>query len=380
MKKHPAVTVAANTDPTKRGVTVAAAVSTVRGVERQRFIVSWPEGGKRHRKWFTTRDQADRFAEQARLDHTLEEQRQAILQRRVGEADAGKLSAENLRDAVAALALLAGRGTLAEAAAALVRDIEARRRDVPTVAALAASYQSASEAAGLRPRSLGDLRTRLARFVEAFGPRKVNMVSSADARAWLEGLRTRDGKPLAPLSLQHFRFAVSGLFGYAIEHGHIEANPIAAVSHSRRARGSNRMESTAEILTPGEAKALLAAALEHAPAMVAPLALGLFAGVRTAELARMTWNDTSTLPRDLSASPGISPRSGAYATLKCPPCCGPGWPWRRHSRGRSRRRATAACWCLPGARRGWRAGRTTASGTRSRPTTLRPTATPGPPA
>jgi integrase len=262
---------------------------TVRGKKYLRYLVRYTEGGRRVRKVFSALADARRFAEQADRDAALEAERQGILSRRIGEDDAAKLNAEHLRDALAAMAILAGRGTLAAAAQTFVEVYEARRRDVPTVGELVTTYLSESAAHGLRERSIGDLRHRLDRLTEAFGNRKVNAVTHADAQQWLAGLRARDGKPLSGLSRQHFRFAAGALFSRAVELGYIEANPVANRTSSRRQAGSNRMESTAGILTPAEARALLNAAVEVAPETVASLALALFAGVRTAELSRLDW-------------------------------------------------------------------------------------------
>ncbi|MBN2450596.1 MAG: hypothetical protein JXR77_09410, partial [Lentisphaeria bacterium] len=66
-----------------------------------------------------------------------------------------------------------------------MRQFEARKRDVPTVDALIEMHLQAAEADGLRERSLKDLRLRLTRFAEIFGPRKVNDIRPAEAKQWL---------------------------------------------------------------------------------------------------------------------------------------------------------------------------------------------------
>jgi len=283
------------------GTPVTTTHVTVRGKKYLRYLVRYDDeaAGTRKRRTFGTLAEARRFAEQCGRDAAIAAERQAILQRRVGEEDAAKLSAAHLRDAVAALAVLAGRGSLTAAAELFVRDYEARKRDVPTVARMVETYLDESVAQGLRPRSLGDLRHRLSRLAEAFGSRRINDVSHAEAQQWLAGLCTRERRPLSALSRQHFRFAAGALFNRAVELGYIDANPIAAKTRSRRAKGSNRMESTAEILTPAEAKALLFAAAEHVPSVMPALALALFAGVRSAELSRMTWERHVSLEKGM---------------------------------------------------------------------------------
>jgi len=271
--------------------TVAKTSYTVRGKEYPRYLVRYLDEstGKRTRKVFSTLAEARRFAERCNRDAGIRDERQTILQKRIGE-DAAKLSADVLHDAVAALATLAGRGSLQDAASHYVRYLQATANDAPTVSELMAAYMENSEAQGLRPRSLSDLRVRLGRFARAFGSRKVNSITSADVNGWLDELKRPDGKRISPLTRQHYRFAVGGMLNFAIDRDYITGNPVAPKTRSRRSKGSNKLTNTAEILSPAQVRAIMDAAVEHVPAMIAPLALGFFAGVRTAEINRLEWD------------------------------------------------------------------------------------------
>lgn len=273
---------------------------TVRGKAYTRYVVPFmdDETGKRKRKTFAQLATARRFAEQLDHDTKKRDEREKILRARIGE-DAKKLSADSLRDAVAALAVLAGKGTLEAAARHYVALLERQAKSVPTVGELVQDYIQASEGEGLRDASLRELKHRLGRLIRRFGPRRVDELTGADLQQWFEGMRQKDGKRYSAASQKHYGFAVGAVFNYAIELGYIEVNPAAAKTRGRRGKARKTTESTAEIFTPDEAKALMTAAVQYAPEMVAPLGLGLFAGCRTAEIRQMTWERHIDLPGGL---------------------------------------------------------------------------------
>ena len=273
---------------------------TVRGKTYTRYLVVYrDDAGARKRKTFSTLATARRFAEQADHDAKMRDQREQVLRSRIGE-DASKLSAPQLRDAVAALAVLAGRSTLEAAARHYVAYVDKQERDAPTVAKLVADYIEAAKADDLRDASLRELEHRLGRLVAKFGERRVDELTGPQVRGWLQAMRRKDGKPYSKASREHYAFAVGAVFNHAIELGHIEANPAASKTRGRRGKSrGKRTSAPPAIFTPDEAKRLLTAAVQHAPDMVAPLALGLFAGIRTAEMRRMTWAKHIDLPRGL---------------------------------------------------------------------------------
>lgn len=76
---------------------------------------------------------------------------------------------------------------------------------------------------------------------------------------------------------------LSALFAFARRRGYVEINPIERIDRVRLERSPPR------ILTPDESVALLIAARRVAPEMLPSILLGLYAGIRPAELDRLTW-------------------------------------------------------------------------------------------
>ncbi len=284
---------------------VSKTTSTVRGKQYDRYLVVYRDDlDRRKRKYFASLADANAFARQCDLDQANRQQRQAILERRVGVEDAGRLTASDLRDAIEALAILAGRGSLVDAARAFVADLDRRAKDVPTVKELVDQYVVESEGHGLRERSMGDIRHRLNRLVECFGAHRVDEVTGAEVKHRLATMKQRDGKPYSAVTRRHFEVQWQALFNFAIEREHIVENPVTSKTRLRRHAGRRAESTTPEIWSPAEVKALLLAARDTCPDMVAPLALGLFAGLRTAEMRRVTWERHVKVKQTLVAITG----------------------------------------------------------------------------
>jgi integrase len=134
----------------------------------------------------------------------------------------------------------------------------------------------AKQADNLRPRYLKDLRDRLRRFVDQFGERKLADIQPAEIDQWLRELC------LSPLSRNTFRLRLFTLFEHGRQCGWASTNPVADV------RKVKVTEAIPGILEPAQiARLLEAASSETLPY----LAIGTFAGLRSAELERLQWKD-----------------------------------------------------------------------------------------
>jgi len=145
------------------------------------------------------------------------------------------------------------------------------------VAEVVAELVAAKEARGKSPRYIGDLSARLTRFAKAFAV-DIGTVTTADVQRWLDGLK------VAPQTAKNFRTVIHTLFEFAEARGYIvkDGNPVQGVETIKAKGGA------IEIYTPAE----IAALLEAAPADFRPvLALGAFAGLRSAEAERIEWKD-----------------------------------------------------------------------------------------
>jgi integrase len=166
-----------------------------------------------------------------------------------------------------------------------VRDYAKRHLAAPLPVARAVSDVLASkESKGRSDRLLSDYRHRLSKFAEHFAGRNLGDLTTADVQAWIDGLRSADGQPLAAQSRRNFATVTSGCFEFHRRRGAILANPCRDLE-----REKVRREEVA-FWTPKECAAILA----HLDPVALPAFLvSLFAGCRTAEAVRLTWADVN---------------------------------------------------------------------------------------
>lgn len=125
-------------------------------------------------------------------------------------------------------------------------------------------------------RYLRDLHNRLKRFQKSFGEEIVAAINTPLCDDWLRGL------PLAPASRNAYRRVLRTFFDYAESRGYCADNPIARIKKARE------RDKPVGVLTPKQVTALLTKA---APEIVPMLAIGAFAGLRAAEIARLDWKE-----------------------------------------------------------------------------------------
>jgi integrase len=220
--------------------------------------------GKRHRlrKTFACHDEAKTFAQLRKIERT-------------NRGTYGVMLSDRLRgEAVEADRLLAPYGvSILELARQYVLKMEQSQRS-ETVNNAVAQLLTAKVGDGLRRRYVLDLRSRLHRFAADFGTRKCSDITPAEIDRWLRALA------LAPLTRNTFRMRLSVLFQFAKQQGWVPTNPLADVPTARVT------PNVPGILTPEQAARLLeSASTETLPAF----AIGLFAGLRSAEIARLEW-------------------------------------------------------------------------------------------
>ncbi len=123
---------------------------------------------------------------------------------------------------------------------------------------------------------LKDFKYRLQPFAMKYTKRLMVEVTTKDVDAWLFSLKC------APQTRANHRRLLHNFFSYAKGRGYCEENPVsraARVKVIRKAPG---------ILTPAQTASLLAAC----PSDILPaVAIGLFAGLRTAEIERLDWRE-----------------------------------------------------------------------------------------
>jgi integrase len=247
-----------------RRTTLALTKTKVNG--RRYYCVTLPKlGGGRKRRFFKDKAEAQTFLRLAEVQ-----------QENYGTA-ALSISDALRVEAIECSELLQPYGkTLRDAArfyVAHLKTITGSRRVSDVVADLLA----ARTADGMSARYLGDLRVRLGRFVHSFGGEEmIAGISASRIDEWLRSLG------VGPVTRNTFRRRLGVLFSFAKRRGYVTENPIADVERAKE------RETEIAILSVTE----LARLLECASSDMLPFwTIGAFAGLRRAEIERLTWNE-----------------------------------------------------------------------------------------
>ena len=164
---------------------------------------------------------------------------------------------------------------VATAIEAFIAHQQIRQRSV-TVQRAAEELLERREAEGKSRGHVKDLRMRFRAFSAAHQGRLAAEITTADVDAWLASLS------VAPQTRLNARRIISNLFSYCVARGYAASNPVAASIRPKVP------PAPVGILTPEQARSLL----EACPWEVIPFAaIGLFAGLRTAEIERLHWAD-----------------------------------------------------------------------------------------
>jgi integrase len=109
-------------------------------------------------------------------------------------------------------------------------------------------------------------------------------------QAWLDGLN------LAPQSYRNYRTVLHTLFEFAVARGYAVDNPVMGAEKLKVRNGD------VEIFKPGEIARLLEAARARYADFLPSLAIGAFAGLRSAEIERLEWQDIDFASRHIVVS------------------------------------------------------------------------------
>ncbi|MEP6668951.1 MAG: site-specific integrase [Chthoniobacter sp.] len=135
---------------------------------------------------------------------------------------------------------------------------------------------AAKKADGMSLRYLSDLESRLGRFAREC-PGQLSDLTTKDLQAWLNGLG------VGPRGRNNFRAQLVAVFNFAKTSGYLPKNQPTESDPLTKAKD---VGSPIGIFAPDELTMLL----EHADESLVPyLAIGAFAGLRTAELLRLNW-------------------------------------------------------------------------------------------
>lgn len=238
---------------------------------RYSYRASYLQGSKYQQRYFKTKKDATKFAgkksvelqnDGRRHSELSDEERAAVLHaRRVGsELVEGGIDGFSLSSAV-------------EFYSSHLRQL----RQSATVSKVLDELIEIRKAEGKSGWHLRDLQYKARRFADEFNDRMVASITVSEIASWLVGLTC------APQTRLNYRRLLHNLFAFAVSRGYSTANPV---------RNSLAIKVPATgaigILTVDEAEALLI----HSPASAVPaIAIGLFAGLRREEIAKLDWAD-----------------------------------------------------------------------------------------
>lgn len=254
---------------------MAREIITIKKVKhpRYKFRVTFRQGETYLQKYFTARsgpEGADAFMAEKRVELLNEGRKHADF------TDDERKAVIRARELAESFAAAGVKGFTLDAALTFYADhLHLRRRSVNVLAAYD-EFVETRRKEGVSAVHLRDFTYRLERFAKKHAKRLVAEITTKDVDAWIFGLKN------APQSKDKHRRLLHNFFGYCAGRGYTDENPVA------RAAKVKVIRKAPGILTPADTAALLAAA----PAEIVPaLAIGFFAGLRTAEIERLDWRE-----------------------------------------------------------------------------------------
>jgi integrase len=251
---------------------------------RTRFAISWYRDGKRMRQVFRTIEAAKKEALvvarqiQAGMQYLTDlkpHERDAFIAARDLADKAGLPLVPAMEDYLRAREL-AGTESLAAMATQYAKHFGSvvRRATVPEVVEQLVASRKQD---GSGRRHLVQLGSVLRRFAAAC-PGPILDVTSAEIDAWLRSLK------VSPMSRNSMLVTVNILFSFALEQNYLPAGQPTASSQLRKVKVP---DSEIGIFTPEEFSRIIHAAPDR---LVPLLAISAFAGIRSAEIARLDWS------------------------------------------------------------------------------------------
>lgn len=186
-------------------------------------------------------------------------------------------------DVLEALDMLGGKASLRDVASFYLQHHTAPDAS-PAVREVLEEYRHAKRKMNCREWHLRTIDYRIGKFAETFGDTSIADITPAQIEGWLDGYQSNRRKSLGPVSRNNFLAYLNAFFNFAAKKGYASSNPVERIDRIRLDRPE------IAILSPDEVRRLLFAARDHVPELMPYLAIAIFAGVRPAELQRLTWD------------------------------------------------------------------------------------------
>jgi integrase len=259
------------------------AISEVKINGTLRYRVTFPTANGRKREHYVDRKRAE-----TRLKEIKEEQKRFGL-------SVTAMTSTTRADAVAAEKILAGTGlTLVEIARAAVEQKRKTESGIPIREGVDAFLQGRADRSA---NYLRTLRPRLEYVAAFFAGRTTASIGAADCQRLLDGLAGMHSRQ----TVAHYRTHLSGLLEFWKGRGWIFDNPV-------KKKGGRKAEPTIpekdiKILTPAEANAVLSGC---DPEILPGVVLGMFCGLRKAEIERIQWSAVDLKQGQVTIGAGIA--------------------------------------------------------------------------
>src|SRR5262249_15451856 len=229
-----------------------------------KFVVNYREAGKRKRSFFETEAQAKSFAALKNAE---------LAKNGIEHAEfptALRVMAQECKDTLSDYGK-----TIKDATDFLIAHLKASAKSC-TAVELVKELVTAKEKDGASQRHVDDLNTRLNIFAERFNCQPVATITTAEIDDWLRSLN------VSGVTRNHYRRLIILAFNFAVDRGYATSNPAVKTAEAREPK------SKPGILTVDQASALLE---NTSPEILSHIAIGLFAGLRRAEIERLDWNE-----------------------------------------------------------------------------------------
>ncbi len=158
-------------------------------------------------------------------------------------------------------------------------------RNAPCVSDIVKRLVAEAESNKRRAQTVKDLRSRVEPFSKTFGERQLSSITREELANWLNNPK------LSARSRINYATKISQLYNFAIRNEWAENNVAASIPRP------TAEDSEPAIFTVPQAAKLLEFAEEFD--LLAYIAIGLFAGLRSAEIARLDWKDVKLAERSI---------------------------------------------------------------------------------
>jgi integrase len=152
-------------------------------------------------------------------------------------------------------------------------------------------YQSLLDRDEATEGHLETLRKAGRRLNAAFGDVRTSELTPCRVEEWLNGLKSKEGKPLATATRNQVHTYVHRIFWYGKKIGVLASNPLGDTEKAR----SRKMKAIS-VLTPDQMAKLMKAA---SPEIIPFFAIGAFAGLRIDEIQKLDWKHVDLAHRKI---------------------------------------------------------------------------------